>query len=138
MSTWDGTERRKKKRFGVRGCTLRYKKGGLLSFLSSYSDKLLTLNLSETGCHFIARRAVPAGMPIAVLLEAPQAGDRISASGRVVWCAKSKEHEAFHVGVEFLSVPKAGRIQLKVLIDNSVLEKIDLSTKVYLKEIERL
>jgi len=138
VSTWDGSERRKKKRFGVRGCTIRYKKGGLLSFLNAYSDRLLTLNISESGCHFISRDPLPEGMTLAVVLEAPQAGDRISASARVVWSRKSQEHDAHHVGIEFTSIPKASRVQLKILIDNSVLEKIEITTKVYLKEIEKL
>jgi hypothetical protein len=138
MSTWDGQERRKKKRFGVRGCTLRFKKGGFLSFLNLYGEKLISLNLSESGCHFINRDALPPGMLIAVQLEAPMAGDKVTASGRVVWCQKSTEHDAHHVGVEFQSIAKASKVQLKILLDNAVLEKIEITTKVYLKEIEKL
>lgn len=137
-ATWDGTERRKKKRFGVRGCTLRFKRGGIMAFLGMYGDKLLCLNVSETGCHFISKEALSPGMAIAVQLEAPQAGDKVSASGRVVWCHKSAEFDAHHVGVEFQSIGKSSRIQLKVLLDNAVLEKIEITTKVYLKEIEKL
>ncbi|MCE9584915.1 MAG: PilZ domain-containing protein [Planctomycetes bacterium] len=138
MSTWDGQERRKKKRFGVRGCTVRFKRGGMMSFLSLFGEKLITLNVSESGCHFINRDALAEGMAVSLQLEAPQAGDKVNAAGRVVWCRKSAEHDAHHVGVEFLSMPKASRVQLKILIDNAVLEKIEITTKVYLKEIERL
>ncbi|MEK7470082.1 MAG: PilZ domain-containing protein [Planctomycetota bacterium] len=138
MSTWDGQERRKRKRFGVRGCTLRHKRGGLLSFLGLYGERLIALNLSETGCHFISRLPLPEGMSIAVQIEAPQIGDKINAGGRVVWCQKSTEHDAHHVGVEFQSIAKSSKVQLKILLDNSVLEKIEITTKVYLKEIEKL
>ncbi len=138
MSGWDGQERRKKKRFGVRGCTLRFKRGGVLSFLNMFGEKLIALNISETGCHFIAKTALPPNMGIVVQIEAPQAGDKVNASGRVVWCQKSAEHDAHHVGVEFQSMPKSSRVQLKILLDNSVLEKIEITTKVYLKEIEKL
>lgn len=138
MSTWDGQERRKKKRFGVRGCTVRYKKGGLFSFLSSMSEKFLSLNVSETGLHFIARDPLAEGLILSLQLEAPQIGDKIYATARVVWCRKSEQHDANHVGVEFISLPKSSRVRLKVLLDNAVLEKIEITTKVYLKEIERL
>lgn len=138
MTTWDGQERRKKKRFGVRGCTVRYKSGGLFSFLSMWGDKFLSLNLSESGVHFICRDPLAEGKSLALCLEAPQLGDRIQAKGRVVWCRKSQEHDAHHVGVEFTSISKPNRTRLKILLDNAVLEKIEITTKVYLKEIERL
>jgi Tfp pilus assembly protein PilZ len=138
VEAWDGKERRKKKRFGVRGCTVRYKKGGLFGFLASFGERLLCLNLSESGLHFISKDPLESGAGLALELEAPQIGDKIHASGRVVWCRKSTEHEAHHVGVELGSISKSSRVRLKVLLDNSVLEKIEITTKVYLKEIERL
>ena len=138
METWNGQERRKKKRFGVRGCTLRFKRGGIFSFLGLFGERLITLNVSESGCHFINRVPLTEGMSIAMVLEAPQAGDKVHAAGRVVWCRKSTEHDAHHVGVEFTSVAKSSRVQLKILIDNAVLEKIEITPTVYLTEIERL
>jgi hypothetical protein len=135
---WDGKERRRRKRYGVKNSLLRYRKGGILAFLFPPSPKYLVLNFSEIGAHFITREELPAGLSLRVSMEAPHIKGGIHASARVVWCRKSEEINAYRVGVEFGPVGGRSRGVLKNLLDSAILENVEISTKVYLKEIERL
>lgn len=135
---WDGKERRSKKRYGIKNSTLRYRRGGMLSIVRSPSPRYLLLNISETGCHFITREELPVGDAISLSLEAPKMSGVVRAKGKVVWCRKSEEINAYRVGIHFSSLSGRSRTQLKNMLDSAILENVEISTKVYLKEIERL
>lgn len=135
---WDGKERRGKKRYGIRNSTVRYKKSGLLSMFSPLSAKYLLLNFSETGCHFISKDPVEPGTPIDLELEAPKVRGSVTARGKVIWTRKSEQMDAHHIGVQFGSLSGRSKETLKFMLDGALLETVDISTKAYMKEIEKL
>ncbi len=131
-------ERRRKKRFGVKGCTVRYRRTGFAGFFAEPSPRYLVLNISEQGLHFISKEEIKEGESYTLLIDAPGMQEPVEAAGRVVWIRKSAEFNAFRVGIEFNSVRAADKPRLKALLDNAVLDKIDMATKMYLKEIQKL
>lgn len=135
---WDGVERRKHKRYGIRGSTIRYKSGGILSFLNSASSRYLVLNMSEGGLHFISKEPLKAGQKIHLTLEAPSLEGTVKGKGTVVWVRKSEDHHAYRVGVKFTSFDEKSRFRLRHILDNAILERVDITTKIYLKEIQKL
>jgi len=135
---WDRSDRRGEKRFGVKDAAVRYVRGGWLSFLNAASRRYYLLNLSLGGCHFIAMEELKEGEPLKLLIEAPLAPAPLQASGRVAWVKKSKDFEAWRVGVEFLRMAEKHRRSLKFVLDNTILKKVDMSTRTYLRDIEHL
>lgn len=135
---WDGVERRKHKRYGVRGSTIRYKSGGILAFLNSASSRYLILNMSEGGLHFISKEPLKVGQKIHLTLEAPSLEGTVKGRGIVVWVRKSEEHHAYRVGLRFTRFDERSRFRLRHILDNAILERVDITTKIYLKEIEKL
>ena len=136
--SWNGQERRRKKRYGIRGSTLVYRKGGLLALLRPVSPKYLLLNISPVGCHFISKDELKCGQPVLLSIEAPKVSGTIHARGRVVWTAPSQEMPAFRVGVELAPVSGRSSVLLKNLLDTAILEKVEIATTIYMKEIEKL
>ena len=135
---WKGKEQRGKKRYGIKNSTLRYRRGGLLSVLRAPSPRYLLLNVSETGCHFITKEELTDGEAISLTLEAPKLTGSIRTKGRVIWCRKSEDINAYRVGIQFTSLGGRSRNLLRSLLDSAILENVEISTKVYLKEIEKL
>lgn len=136
--SWDGKERRRKKRYGVKASIVRYRKGGLFAFLKPPSSSYLLLNFSELGGHFISREALPAGQALLLSIEAPSAPGTARARGTVVWSRKSEELNAHRVGVAFGALTARSRKLFKFMLDGAILDSVEISTKAYLKEIERL
>lgn len=136
--SWDGQERRARKRYGVRDSTVRYRKGGWASFLRPSSSKYHLLNVSEGGCHFITRDELPVGTELSLSMEAPGVRGVIRARGRVVWSRSSTEAGAWRVSVRFDPLGSRARALLKRILDGSILERVEVSTKMYLKGIEKL
>lgn len=131
-------ERRRKKRFGVKGCTIRYRRTGFTGFFEEYSARYLVLNISEQGAHFITKDEAKEGQAFSFQIDAPGLDGPIEGQSKVVWVRKSAEFSAFRVGMEITSLRKADQPRLKSLLDNAVLDKIDMATKMYLKEIQKL
>lgn len=135
---WDGKERRAHTRFGVKGSSVSYRRAAILSFLGSYSPRYLIINISFGGLYFISKEQMKPGSRLDLLIEAPMAAVPIQAAGRVVWSRKSAGHEAWRTGVAFGKISdRSGKI-LKHVLDNTVIRKVDISTSIYLKEIEKL
>jgi hypothetical protein len=135
---WDGMERRGSKRFGVKDATVQYVRGGILSFMNRLSERYYILNLSETGCYFITRQELKQEESLKIIIEAPLAPAPIHLRGRVAWVKKSKDFEAWRVGVEFTKMGDRHKKHLKFVLDNTILRKVDVSTRTYLRDIERL
>jgi hypothetical protein len=135
---WDGTERRRRKRYGLRNSTVRYRKGsGAAVLFSPASPTYLLLNFSEIGCHFISKEPLQPGRTLTLTIEAPKFRPA-TVTGRVVWAQKFAEMEAWRVGIEFTKVPEKSRAILKGMLDGAVLDTVEISTRVYMKEVERL
>ena len=62
----------------------------------------------------------------------------VSANGFVAWSRKSDRLDAYRIGIQFTRVTGRSKILLQKLLDSALLENIDITTKVYLKEIEKL
>ena len=134
---WDGRERRKQKRYGLRDSLIRFKKSSAGSFFRPFSPRYLLLNFSKKGCHFISREDIFPDQLISLRVEVPDRGV-VNAKGMVVWSKKSDQLDAFRIGVRFTRVTGRSEIVLQKLLDSALLENIDITTKVYLKEIEKL
>ncbi|MBI4616784.1 MAG: PilZ domain-containing protein [Planctomycetes bacterium] len=136
--TWDGVERRRHKRYGVKDSSVRYRKAGLLSVFANYSDRLLLLNFSEGGLHFITKEELAVGRRLHLLVEFPNISTRLKMAGRVVWVRKSDEHDAFRAGIQLTSMGERTKKILRHVQDNTLLDNVKISTGMYLKEIKRL
>ncbi len=136
--TWDGTERRRSKRYGVKDSSIKYRRAGLTSLFSNYSDRLLLLNFSEGGVHFITKEELPVGRKIQMLLEFPKITTSLRMTARVIWTRKSAEHDAFRTGVEITGISDKTKKLLRHVQDNTLLDNVKISTGMYLKEIKRL
>lgn len=135
----DKREQREHKRFGVKGCTMQYKSGRLFGLFSTISKRYLVLNISPTGLHFISKEELKPGQRILININAPLLDDEpIRAAGRVIWTKESTQHQAYRVGVTFRRLSHTARTRLKLILDNALLDKIDISTRMYLKEVEKL
>jgi len=136
---WDGVERRRHKRYGVRSSTVRYGSGGILSTLANLGRKYLILNISQGGFKLITKNPMNVGDKLKLLIEAPTINKTpLKAQGRAVWVNRSQTQDVWHVGVEFTKIKKKYEGILKTLIDSAVLDKVDISTTMYLREIKRL
>jgi hypothetical protein len=135
--TWDGKERRAKKRYGVKGAVVRYKGSSPIAFLSASSPRYLILNLSETGLEFMTKEPIEEGAKLSFSLEAPRVHGTIRGRGEVIWVKPSKNQEAFRVGA---AIRLSGRslTLARAILENAVIDSVEISTRVYLKEIERL
>jgi hypothetical protein len=137
-TAWDGIEQRTHQRFGVPGSSVQYRSAGLLSFLEGLSPKYLILNVSRGGLYFITRDELPVGRRLNLVMEAPRAAVPITTSAVVVWTRKSSDHAAWRTGVKLLKMSDRSEKLLRHVLDNTVLRKVDISTSIYLKEIERI
>ena len=135
---WDGQERRSNKRYGVKKLGIQYSKTRLLSFLGSYSEKYLVINVSEGGLYFMTRENLLINQKLFVKLGSPHIDSSITAGIEVVWSAKSSEHDAFKIGARFVKLSEKNQKRLRKLLEEAVLDKIDFSTSIYLREVDRL
>ena len=135
---WDGTERRENKRYGIKRLGIQYAKSKIAGMLGNFSDKYLVLNISEGGLFFMSREELVQGQKIKVKFGINGEEQRLHVSAEVVWSKKSDEHNAYRLGLKFISMSGKTRKRLKTLIDGAVLDKIDFSTGIYLREVDRL
>jgi len=138
MERWDGNERRAHTRYGVKDSSVSYRKGGLFAFLNAFSPKYLVINISQGGLYFISQEQLKPGTRLSLVVEAPLAAVPMRAQGRVVWNRKSAGHEAWRTGVQFTRMADRSLKILKHVLDNTVIKRVDISTGIYLKEIEKL
>lgn len=136
---WDGVERRKHKRFGVKNCTFQFRKSSFFSFLSIPSEKYLVLNVSEGGLHFISKEKITENEKLVLHIEAPEIiKPPIRGTAKVIWVKHSQEFNTYRVGVQFSNLSSKARALLKTVLDSTVLDQIDITTKAYLKELKKI
>lgn len=136
--TWDGADRRAHRRYGVKGSIIRWRPGPPIGWFSPVSSPYVLLDLSSTGCHFVSERELPPGKSISLLIAAPHSPIPARCWGRVSWSRRSEEHEAWHTGVTMRARSAASVARLKHILDGAVLDKIEITTRRYLKEMGRL
>lgn len=131
---YNGPERRKRKRYGIKGSTICYKTG----FFGSYSDLYLMLNTSEMGMMFITKEELPPGKKLSCRLGFEELDGEISVSARVSWNKKSQQHQAYRTGVQITKIGDSDFRKLKAILDNAIGETLQIETGVFLKEIKKL
>ncbi|MEK7448239.1 MAG: PilZ domain-containing protein [Planctomycetota bacterium] len=137
--SWNGIEQRQHKRFGVKSCIVQYKPAGFFGLFSTTSPRYLVLNIGQNGLNFISHEELYPGQSFLLFINAPLLDDEfIKITGRVVWVKKSVEYNAYRTGLVFKKLFPRAQTKLKLILDNALLDKIDISTRVYLKEVEKL
>lgn len=133
-------ERRKTKRYGIKGSTILVKEPNILSFLAQARGPYPLLNLSEGGCCFVTTREPKVGQEMALTISAPPVKNTISVRGKVVWTKKLMVDnlQGFRVGIAFSNLSDSNKRILKVVLDNAILDSVEVSTRLILKEIEKL
>ena len=96
------------------------------------------LNVSEGGMYFMTREDLPIGQKINFKIEAQNMDGMLAGVAEVRWTTKSSEHDAYKVGVSFEKMSDKSKGKLKKLLEDAVLDKIDYSTSIYLRDVERL
>ena len=123
---WDGTERRKKKRYGIKNSVVRYRKSAL-PLIGSHSDPLLLLNISASGCHFMSREPLEEDQTVTLKIEAPPLASALSVKARIVWIRPSVQTQGmYRVGLNFTRVSGSARQILKDLLDTAVLDNVEV------------
>jgi hypothetical protein len=136
--SWTGTERRREKRYGIKKLAIRYSKSRFAEVIGNMSEKYLVLNVSEQGVNFMTRKELKPGEKICIRMMLPEQSTQIHGVARIIWSKKSVEHDAFRIGAEIIKINKPNKNQLKILLADAVLDKIDFSTGIYLREVDRL
>ena len=132
-------DRRRYRRYGIKDSSLKYTTGGkIMAMFQPPSKKYLVLNISEDGLHFISKNELQIGSKITMSITAPLVDSEIKTSGKVIWCLKSEEHDAFRVGVQWVGLGKTNQLKLKHLLNNAIMDKVDVTTSIYFRESEKL
>jgi diguanylate cyclase (GGDEF)-like protein len=84
---------------------------GSFHLLAAESHPLTTLNLSEGGFLFATTRSLPVGSLVDVLLDLPQAGDRVEATCRVIR-VEEREGGRYEAAVRILEIAGDDQIRL--------------------------
>ncbi|HTF56189.1 MAG TPA: PilZ domain-containing protein [Planctomycetota bacterium] len=136
--SWDGIERRRHRRYGVKGSTLRWRPGAPLGWVAPASAPHILIDLCPAGCRFISKRELAPGRALSLAIEAPPARATVRAAGRVAWSRRSEELDAWHTGISMKARNSGSAERLKIVLDGAVLERIEITTRRYLKEMGKL
>lgn len=123
-------ERRQARRFGVRGSSVRYKRSTILGFLNRPTDRYLIVNLSETGAEFLSRQAVETGKPLDLEIAIPGLDAPLTPGGKVVWCERAPNVDAFRLGVHFDRFSNAEKLTLRSVLADAVLDEVPITTRI--------
>ncbi len=94
-------ERRGLPRLAIKNATVRFKRGGLSTFLGKFSPQCPLQNLSKSGLAFSTRQSIDPGERIFLKVFLPD-GFCISLKGIVKWRQELATENAVSVGVHFL------------------------------------
>ena len=136
--SWDGTERRTHRRYGVKGSAARWRPGPPFGWISPSSLPHVLLDLSPGGCRFVSEVELKPWKRLALSIDAPPSPMPVRARGRVAWSRRSEEHGAWHTGVSMTPKSPAAAARLKLSLDGAVQDRIEITTRRYLKEMGRL
>jgi hypothetical protein len=136
--TWDGRERRAHRRYGVKGSFVRWRPGPPLGWVSPSSAPHLLLDLSVEGCHFLTKSQIAPGKRLSLSIEAPPARGTARAAGFVAWTRRSELHDAWHTGIAMKPSTPSSANRLKIVLDGAVLDRVEITTRRYLKESGKL
>jgi hypothetical protein len=132
--TWNGSERRAHRRYGVKGSIVRWRPGPPIGWVSPASPPHVLIDLSADGCHFVSKVRLRPGKRVSLLIEAPKAPVAARAAGFVAWSRRSEEHDAWETGIAMTPRTPAAAGRLKSVLDGAVLDRIEITTRHYVKE----
>ncbi len=136
--SWDGKERRARKRYGVKGSVVRWRPGPPIGWISPASVPHILIDLSLDGCHFVSKVQLPTGKKLSLSIDAPPGNVSARAAGAVAWSRRSEEHDAWHTGVAMHPRTPNSAARLKSVLDGAVLDRVEITTRRYLKEMGKL
>lgn len=136
--TWDGRERRAHRRYGVKGSVVRWRPGPPIGWVSPASEPHLLIDVSSDGCHFLSKIQLPPGKRLSLSIEAPSTDAPARAAGFVAWTRRSEEHDAWHTGIAMKPSSPSSATRLKIFLDGAVLDRVEITTRRYLKESGKL
>jgi c-di-GMP-binding flagellar brake protein YcgR len=117
-------DKRVSKRYSIKGCMVQFKQDSLLGRLAAPSKKHMVLDISQTGCQFIAREVFKEDSILILDIIAPYLKDKvITTKAKVAWVRISKELNVCGVGVEFVEMSDEDKQKLKEVFDNYTEEK---------------
>ena len=94
--------------------------------------------MSTDGCHFVSKVQLPTGKRLSLSIEAPAARAAARTTGTVAWVRRSEEHDAWHTGVAMRPRTALAATRLKSVLDGAVLDRVEITTRRYLKEMDRI
>ena len=136
--SWDGRERRAHRRYGVKGSVVRWRPGAPIGWISPASAPHILIDLSTDGCHFVSKAQLPPGKRLSLSIEAPSSRAPARTTGKVAWSRRSEEHDAWHTGVAMRPRTALAATRLKSVLDGAVLDRVEITTRRYLKEMDRI
>ncbi|MFH1230425.1 MAG: PilZ domain-containing protein [Planctomycetota bacterium] len=131
-------EQRRHKRYSIKGlksrlCTSRF--FGLL--VKPTSEEYICLDISESGLQFITKKLLTQNK-LLLDVTTPFSRDKpIRIKCRVAWFELSLEFDIYMIGVEFVSLGKAQRDKLKMLIEKIGEDKDQIPQRVRVQIIKR-
>jgi hypothetical protein len=136
--TWDGRERRAHRRYGVKGSLVRWRPGPPIGWVSPPSAPHLLIDLSPDGCHFLSKTQIPPGKRLSLSIEVPSTDATSRAAGFVAWSRRSEEHDAWHTGIAMKTSSPSSASRLKSVLNGAVLDRVEITSRRYLKESGKL
>lgn len=132
-------EKRRYKRYSIRGCQVRFKKTSrFVSFLRRTSGKNVVLDISENGLQFVAPKNFKHHVKLILNIGIPsldRAGIRVK--GRVVWTRKAAGMNVYGTGVEFTDLDSVVRTSLKTLLEKPR-DKAKISEHIRLNKVQKI
>lgn len=133
-----GKERRYHKRYCVKGLINRLRESRFLGLLTKPTSKAYPcIDISGGGLQFVTKKAFKLRDRLLLDISTPfTRNDPIRAKGRVVWLKTSRNLDFHLVGVQFVSVNKSQRAELKILMERAGEDKDKIPQRIQIKIIK--
>ena len=140
MKTTTVKERRRHKRYWIKGLKQRLRKSRLLGLSSKpTSEEYPCLDISESGLQFIAKKVFKPANQILLDISTPLTrNEPIQAKARVVWSRSTTNLQFCMIGVQFSSVKKSQRAQFKMLVERAGEDKDKIPQRIRVKIIKEV
>lgn len=134
-------DKRKSKRYHVRGCTLRYKEDKFLNILGdSYAKfKYVVLDVSKTGLQFISRRKFKKNAKLLLTINAPSLqGEPVSIKGKVMWAREAPGQKVYGVGIQFEGMDEEENEKLQMIVNEAEGKQKKITDQVHIDKAKQI
>ncbi|MFA5794631.1 MAG: PilZ domain-containing protein [Candidatus Brocadiia bacterium] len=130
-------EKRRHKRYWVKGLKSRLRERYFLGLLSKPTEEEYPcLDISESGLQFVSTKAFkPEDELLLDIFTSLSEKKPVQAKIAIAWVKRSTQLGICLVGARFVSVPRAGRAELKHMIERGGLDGEHISMQVRLKAV---